>query len=82
MTEHCTVHDELFASSPGAVPCDSSRRTITQSEVWRPAAQRTLPSWNSSNRTEKAPRNGAHDTSSIGRTVSPSTALKNVAPFA
>ena len=43
---------------------------------------RTLPSWNSSNSTEKAPRKGAQDTSSIGRTVSPSTALKKVAPFA
>ena len=40
------------------------------------------PSENSSNRTLKAPSIGAQQTSSIGRTVSPSVASKNVAPFA
>ena len=40
------------------------------------------PSLNSSNSTEKAPSMGAQATSSIGRTVSPSVASKNVAPFA
>ena len=44
--------------------------------------RRTLLSWNSSKSTEKAPSIGAQHTLSIGRTVSPSTALKNVAPFA
>ena len=42
----------------------------------------TLPALNSSNSTLKAPSIGAQDTSSIGRTVSPSVASKKVAPFA
>ena len=41
-----------------------------------------LPALNSSNSTLKAPSIGAQDTSSIGRTVSPSVASKKVAPFA
>ena len=40
------------------------------------------PSENSSKRTEKAPSMGAHATSSMGRTVSPSVASKNIAPLA
>ena len=46
------------------------------------AARVCLPSWNSSNTTEKAPSMGAQLTSSIGRTVSPSVASKKVAPLA
>lgn len=42
----------------------------------------TSPALNSSNSTLNAPSIGAQDTSSIGRTVSPSVASKKVAPFA
>ena len=48
----------------------------------RKPVQANLPSGNSSNRTLKAPSMGAQDTSSMGRTVSPSVASKKVAPFA
>ncbi len=41
-----------------------------------------VPSLNSSKSTLKAPSMGAQDTSSMGRTVSPSVASKKVAPFA
>ncbi len=44
--------------------------------------QLCVPSLNSSKRTLKAPSMGAQDTSSMGRTVSPSVASKKVAPFA
>ena len=46
------------------------------------AEQASLPSGNSSNRTERAPSIGAQQMSSMGLAVSPSVASKKVAPLA
>ena len=67
---------------------DSSAQDLSVADVrqgrWPQRQQQhgTLPALNSSNSTLKAPSIGAQDTSSIGRTVSPSVASKKVAPFA
>lgn len=75
-----TCSDNFSHPLPTLVPTQSFHCIVKQSEKWE--GEEHALSLNSSKRTLKAPSMGAHATSSIGLTVSPSVASKNVAPFA